>query len=800
MIFVVGSAFARWAGALLVAAVACIFCSAAVFAAPAHFSRSGLRSGQVVSDCGRIEIVRSADFTKDEKAAADMLELLLARAPQDVRVDRGGRMRKLGGVRAAGGRISKITFERTGAKDLLDSGEVGYAIYGDNAVIFYDIAENAPAAVGEFAERVFRMRVLAPPPLGIVSEVGVPKPRKGAVRFKYSFAGRDFNHAYMNDKTFSAANGRNAMFVAPAHNLLNIIGKDGFEKYPEFMPTIGGRKRTRSYSAQIQPDFLEKSLADFATRKGREFFENNPQKVLFAPTYSDSPLFDESPRTLASVRAYTPRGYTDYGNVVFTLTNYVAERIGKTHPDKFVMEIGYLFTENPPDFRLEKNIITYLCADRSNNYNADHRNADIELFRKWTQSGAGGFGLYDYNYGFPYFVPHDTTEFIADAIAYSYRLGARIYTCETSPVWAYDAHKMWITSRLLKDVSQDPKRLEREYFEMYFGESARAVGGFFAVAKRAWRRDIPKPVWLKFYKRQSQAEMFSEGDLAEMENFLSDAERVAESETVRERLAELRLAFDITKSFTASYRAEKRLFEILSSQTDRDKLRYALEVAVDAQTEKNDAILRYEKTTKYPRVDFGQWMGFSFVDAKESAARRLLDFGNGGDETYVARIFGTQFAADAKKIRFAKNILKNPNFKDGFANWKKFETKKYRETLEIAKGKNGAAVAMGSPHFVGISQSAAVEGGRVYEFEIVADGEVELGQVLYTRTFFLDANGKILSAKYAQFPAKKLRSEKLSMFARAPKEAATATVSVFVGNSALPATVFIKSAKLNESL
>ena len=88
----------------------------------------------------------------------------------------------------------------------------------------------------------------------------------------------------------------------------------------------------------------------------------------------------------------------------------------------------------------------------------------------------------------------------------------------------------------------------------------------------------------------------------------------------------------------------------------------------------------------------------------------------------------------------------------------------------------------------------------MYEFEIVADGEVELGQVLYTRTFFLDANGKILSAKYAQFPAKKLRSEKLSMFAHAPKEAATATVSVFVGNSALPATVFIKSAKLNESL
>ena len=94
----------------------------------------------------------------------------------------------------------------------------------------------------------------------------------------------------------------------------------------------------------------------------------------------------------------------------------------------------------------------------------------------------------------------------------------------------------------------------------------------------------------------------------------------------------------------------------------------------------------------------------------------------------------------------------------------------------------------------------SVSGGRVYEFEIVADGEVELGQVLYTRTVFSDAKGKILSAKYAQFPAKKLRSEKLSMFARAPENAASATVSVFAGNSALPVTVFIKSAKLNESL
>lgn len=800
MIFVVGSTFTPKTNALRVAAVACVFCSAAVFAAPAHFSRGVSQTERIGADCGKIEIVRSADFSKDEKAAADMLEALLARAPQNVRTVRGLRMRKFGGGNVAGERISEIVFKRTGAENLLDSGKVGYAVYGGRAVIFYDIVENAPAAAGEFAERVFGMRVLAPPPLGIVSEGGTRKLRKEVRRFKYTFAGRDFNRAGLNDKMFSAANGRNSMFVAPAHNLLNIIGRDGFEKHPEFMPTIGGSKRTRSYSAQIQPDFLEKSLADFAAQKGREFFESNPQKMLFAPTYSDSPLFDESPRTLANVRARTPRGYADYGNVVFALTNSVAERIGKTHPDKFVMEIGYLFTENPPDFRLEKNIVTYLCADRSNNYNADHRNTDIELFRKWTRSGAGGFGLYDYNYGFPYFVPHDTTEFIADAIAYSHELGARLYTCETSPVWAYDAHKLWMISRLLKDVSQNPKRLEREYFEMYFGKSARAVGGFFAVAKRAWRRNVPKPIWLKFYKRQSQAEMFSECDIDEMEQCLSAAEKLAESETVRERLAELRLVFDITKTFTASYRAEKRLFEILAEPADRDGLRHALECAVDAQAEKNGAILRYEKSTKYPRVNFGQWKAFSFVDAKEAAARRLINLGNGGDEKYVARNFGTQFVADAKKIRFAKNILRNPNFKNGFAGWKKFETKKYREALEIVTVKNGAAVGMGSPHFVGISQSAAVSGGRVYEFEIVADGEVELGQVLYTRTVFSDAKGKILSAKYAQFPSKKLCSEKLSMFARAPENAASATVSVFAGNSALPVTVFIKSAKLNESL
>ena len=476
--------------------------------------------------------------TVSEKRAAEMLETMLAESAVEFPPS------------------YKITLARA---DIAED-SVGFRAGKREAEINYANPDDAEAAVGEFAEKFLGVRVLAPPPLGIVRD-GSAKFAKAKASKKFSYSGRFFPQYDGASKFFAAANGKNDTYALSAHSLTRIVGAKTAAEHPEWLAMRRGKRVSFADTKQPQIDFLNPEVRKFAAEKTREFFEKHPDRKMFSVSYADAPNFDDTPQTALLRRPPTPHGYDDYGNAVFAFTNAVANSAAAGYPDRLVAEIAYLYTENPPDFKMSPNTAIFLCTDRQNNFDESERRKDLELLEKWAKSGVGRLGIYDYNYGTPYFVPRGSPTLIADSLKYARRLGATLYVCESRPLWAYDAHKMYILAKLLKDANADAEMLRREFFKSYFGNAAESVGRFFETAENAWLSRRDKPTWLKLYKRESQAELLDADAIGKMESALAEAELTKGTTQIeRDRIREIRLAFDITKAFVDAYNLQKKLF------------------------------------------------------------------------------------------------------------------------------------------------------------------------------------------------------------------------------------------------
>lgn len=679
--------------------------------------------------------------------------------------------------------------------DLREAGKIKISVHGNRGEIFYDFPANATAAVGAFAERFLGIQLLALPPLGWEYD-GRKYIPNGSETIRLSYLGRNLGVSGL----YSILNGGNRI-LALANHQLPLFVKGFVENGRADWLAFRNGKRLTFETPSPQIDFLNPEVADFVEAKARAFFDAGA--LAFPSTYADSNNFDDTPKTLRLRRRYTPRGYRDYGNLIWGFVNELAARTEADYPRKYIGELAYLYSENPPDFKLRKNTLVYLCADRANNYNSAARNTDMALLEKWADSGVGLFGLYDYNYGAPYFVPRNITAFIADAAKCANTLGATLYTCESYPRWGYDAPKLWVLSKLLKNTALDADAVESEFFCLYYKAAAPHMKAFFSVASRVWRGRADTPVWLKLYKRESQSELFSQSDLNAMEESLSRAENTADlPPSVRERIREVRLLFDITKAYVNAYYLKKKLFLYADSEPPiPSEIIDTIAAIRIANVRKHLAVERYLEQTKFPKLDYLKIDAANFVSPSESAAEILLRTDNRSASDFVEKMFGNDFCEIAKELLSSKNILRNPDFSEGVNHWRVFRPDDCKNTVKFELDGNCdiKGLRLSSQNFVGITQSAVARANAAYAAEAVFNAKLNAGNVLYLRAVFFDGAGKPLLVKRAQSPCGDYKSKKLRVIARAPAGTEKISVSVFAGNMAADECAAVGSVKLFEA-
>ena len=652
-----------------------------------------------------------------------------------------------------------------GENEINSADKFYYCVSKNRITIEVDSPENIVNAIGLFLKEFCGVKFFVPSEIGYEIPQNYPRLKKGACTISPSFKGRLIGYT---DKSFARLAGQYGSYMGVNHYLSRLINEDVAEGNPEFLAEIGGVREKWSPSAMV--DFRSGGLRQFIKNHSHEYFKKNPNAKVYSLSYADSTAFGDDKYSLMYKRELTPNGYADFSNLVFSFSNEIARYFKKAHPDKLISTLAYINSENPPSIPLEDNIIVYFCADRGNYFNKDARERDINLMKAWRKRGIKHFGIYDYNYGKDYFIPRNITHHIADGLKNAYAQGARYYFCEMYPNWAYDACKYWVLSNLLIDIDADPVELEDEFYRDFYKETTPHIRRFFDIAKEQWDSRKDEPMWLTLYKRDGQAEVFSVEALNEMESALQSAESTAITSVVKERVYELRLMFDITKSYIHTYNLQKKLWRLLPNSKDFSAKVDDLSQAIDISKRTLRVYLdRYKNNTKYPKVDFSVWDKLDYMDASRMRLQQAQD----RDFSDSTDIFVIVDKSKLGETDFSKWKFKNsPNV-----------------YCDVVKSKSSLKMSSWLPAY--FYRSFVVPSGKVYRFSMDVSGNLDLGAVFYIEMAFYDKNKKIISQTRQRLPSIKNFSA-MPIFVQSEAPENTATVNIAMFSISMRPTDFVK--------
>lgn len=399
-------------------------------------------------------------------------------------------------------------------------------------------------ASGDLVERWF-----LPGPLG--HEVG-RAPDSGALT-KTAFLTR---HVGGLDSVDGQEWARRNQLTAPlnfSHNLLSVFPPSLFDRRPDYFPWVNGqRERPKGTGQAWNPDLARNDVAEHAAAAARAAFAREPFVDSFALGVNDGLIFGESPEVRAAV--LPPRwfrGRPDYSNLVFGFMNRAAENLARTHPDKYLGALAYYWAENAPEFRVHPQVVPYLTADRAQGYDAGFVEEERALQERWAKAGPRRLGLYDYLDGYGFLIPRIHFHCLAANLKQARALGFTDYYGEGGPNWGIDGPTTWLVAQLLQNPDADTEALLTEYYDRFFKAAAGPMRRFFNRCEEQWMRQPGASYWLKYYRNESQAEVFPSAVCAELRGLLDEAGRLSRDETTQRRVKLVADTFGVTERFVA---------------------------------------------------------------------------------------------------------------------------------------------------------------------------------------------------------------------------------------------------------
>ncbi len=268
-----------------------------------------------------------------------------------------------------------------------------------------------------------------------------------------------------------------------SHNMFNIFPVEQYgETLPEVYPIKDGERFIPESRDGWHPCYSNPNTLRIAIEKARAAFEGGAH--CFSLGINDGRRVRcECPECTA---AGWPQAY-------FNFVTRVAEAVREYYPPHIVGVLAYGDVKYPPeDLVLPENVLVLVTGGR---------------LGAW-EGHATHLGAYEYAYGTGFWVPNFPLKAMATNARRYAELGVSAYHAEVHPVWAFDAPKVYIQSRLLWDPSADVHALLREFCAAAFGAGGPAMEQFY-LRWAALRDDDPvidglmQPTPMNLWRRSS---------------------------------------------------------------------------------------------------------------------------------------------------------------------------------------------------------------------------------------------------------------------------------------------------------
>ncbi|NPV46383.1 MAG: DUF4838 domain-containing protein [Armatimonadetes bacterium] len=318
-----------------------------------------------------------------------------------------------------------------------------------------------------------------------------------------------------------------------------------FAEHPEYYALVNG-KRQPSQLCHTNEDVIRISI-----EKTCEIFRNHPEVTITAIGPNDGRGFCDCP---GCKRLDDENG--GRSGSFFYMVNRIAEGVKKEFPDHHLISLAYLDYARPPtNLKVDPYIIIQLCTDSHAwkyqfCYQRESREFQ-ELLRAWQATGAKVF-VWDYTTDYVhYLLPMPNWQVVAENTRFMVRHGVAgiMYESEGNDV---DEMRAWVWAKQLWNPALNTKELLHDFVFGYYKEAAAPLWEYQLRLWDYWEK------WHAVPHRCGVASghpllnnlqcsyapdgpMFTPEFMAAMRRDIEEAEGLAASDEIRQRVRKVRL-------------------------------------------------------------------------------------------------------------------------------------------------------------------------------------------------------------------------------------------------------------------
>ena len=303
-----------------------------------------------------------------------------------------------------------------------------------------------------------------------------------------------------------------------------------------------------------------------------DYFDKNPNQDSFSVGMDDITHLCCCPNCRAMDDAPDSYELKRFSDRHYKFVNIIAKEVAKTHPDKYIGTLIYSIALQPPKDVpvMEPNVFGYITETSAAWWMPGQKEIDHELTVEWSKRVKNLF-RYDY-YGFASMTPRYYPHYVDEQMKYDKSMGLVGMYIETYTFLPLTMPMIWLFAKLEWDASIDADKMLDEFMGIY-GAAKPQMAAFWDLLEKSYMQDRPGRGKWEHRKIINQALASSPEDLDKAFALLDEADKAAQNDDERARIATHRDALKLAEYAIKPYAYNVRIQNIeVKSQADADKV------------------------------------------------------------------------------------------------------------------------------------------------------------------------------------------------------------------------------------
>ncbi|MCC6142708.1 MAG: DUF4838 domain-containing protein [Candidatus Hydrogenedentes bacterium] len=308
-----------------------------------------------------------------------------------------------------------------------------------------------------------------------------------------------------------------------------------FDEHPEYYSLVNG-KRTYDHA---QLCLTNADVLNIVTERLRETMRANPEYLIYSVSQNDWRQPCECDNCQAIARAEGSES-----GPLLNFVNQVAERVQEEFPDKYVGTLAYQYTRKAPKtIRPRENVVIRLCSIEccfAHDFASCERNASfLQDLKDWAAISPHLY-IWDYVVNFSHYImPYPNFRALKPNIQMfddNKAIGIMEQAAYQSRGGEFAELRAWVLAKLLWDKHADVDALVNDFMYGYYGRSGQFVRAYFDLL-----HNQITPETHIYLGLDPGANIYSDDFVAAADKIFDDAETVADSDEILQRVEMARL-------------------------------------------------------------------------------------------------------------------------------------------------------------------------------------------------------------------------------------------------------------------